>query len=259
MATELYLHSNAYKNSCQTFPELTTWHDGAFATNILHSIDSCADLGVHQDFIRSSLSNGKADGKSPSIQKIITAGLHKQLYGKAAADNAIRKRLMRWELELNPRISLELALYNLQVIAKTCRAAVQAAYFRTLLNGWVTARRMRSLKGCSSGYGQCVFGCGHGTDCIEHYAHCRITVAFFRRAGLPYLRPSTAAFLSINRRASREQVRIHVSCLYALYLTHCILRHSSQVAVTEERVARLLRASFARSGTRLNRSRRVQF
>jgi len=251
MATELYLHSNAYRNSSQTFPELTAWHDGAFAMNIIRSIDTCADLGVGQDFIKSSTSTGKG------IQKIITARLHSQLYGKAAADNAIRKRLGRWELEQNPRVSLELALHNLQIIGKTCRAAVQAAYFRTLLNGWVTARRMRSLKGGESGFGQCVFGCGHGCDSIEHYVHCRITVAFFRRVGLPYAQPSMSAFLLIRRRTTRERIRIHASCLYALYLTHCILRHSSQIAITDERVNRLLRSSFARSGTRLCNLRHI--
>jgi hypothetical protein len=241
MATELYLHSNAYGNSTATFPELTAWHDGAFAMNIIRSIDACADLGVHQDFIRSTLSNGRADGKMPGIQKIITARLHNQLYGKASADNAIRKRLERWQLERNPRVSLEIALHNLQTIGKTCRAAVQAAYFRTLLNGWVTARRMRSVKGCQSGFGQCVFGCGQGRDSIEHYVHCRITVAFFRRVGLPYAQPSMSAFLLIRRKATRERIRIHASCLYALYLTHCILRHSTQTAITEERVNKLLR------------------
>jgi hypothetical protein len=257
MATELYLHVNAYGNSSNMFPELAAWHNGAFALNIMRSISACAELGLHQDFVQSTRMSGKADGKMPSIQKIITAKLHNQRYGKASAYNALRKRLMRWELELNPRVSLELALSNLQIIGKMCRAAVLAAYFRTLLNGWVTARRMRTASGSKSEYGQCVFGCGHGCDSIEHYAHCRITVAFLRRAGLPYPRPSTSSFLLINRRAARERVRIHASCLYALYLTHCILRHSTDVAITEERVARLLRSSFARSGTRLSNFRRV--
>jgi hypothetical protein len=257
MATELYLHANAYGNSSAMFPELAAWHEGAFAMNIIRSVNACADLGVQQDFIHSTRMSHKAGGKKPSIQKIITAKLHNQRYGKASAYNALRKRLMRWELELNPRVSLELALRNLHVIGKTCRAAVLAAYFRTLLNGWVTARRMRSASGSKSEYGQCVFGCGHGRDSIEHYAHCRITVAFFRRAGLPYPRPSTSSFLLINRRAARERVRIHASCLYALYLTHCILRHSTDAAITDERVARLLRSSFARSGTSLSHFRRV--
>jgi hypothetical protein len=257
MATELYLHTNAYRRSSEAFPELVSWHDGAFAMNIMRSTGVCADLGVHQDFITSSLSCGKAGGKIISIQKIITVKLHSQRYGKASANNAVRKRLDRWELELNPRVSLELSLHNLQVIGKTCRAAVQAAYFRTLLNGWVTARRMRSMKGCEPGYGKCVFGCGHGCDSIEHYAYCRITVAFFHRSGLPYIRPSISAFLLLHRKATREHIRLHASCLYALYLTHCIMRHCSQIDRSEERVNRLLRSSFARSGTRVTRLRHI--
>jgi len=211
MAAKLYLHSRAYETSSQTFPELTAWHEGAFALNLLRSIDTCAELVVSQELIQATRSCHQADMKVhlPSIQKLITARLHGQLYGKAAAINILRKRMMRWDLVLNPRMSVELALTNLQVIGKTCRAAVLAGYFRTLLNGWVTARRMRSASGSKSEYGQCVFGCGHGRDSIEHYAHCRITVAFFRRAGLPYPRPSTSSFLLINRRAARERVRIH--------------------------------------------------
>jgi hypothetical protein len=257
MATELYLHSNAYGNSSESCPDLAAWHDGAFALNIIRSIGACADLGVHQDSIRSLKMDSNSKKKGPSVQKMITAKLHNQRYGKASAHNILRRRLMRWELQLNPRVSLELALNNLEVIGKTCRAAVLAAYYRTLLNGWVTARRMRSASASHSDYGQCVFGCGCGQDSIEHYAHCRITVAFLRRTGVLYPRPSTSAFLLINRKATREHIRIHASCLYSLYLTHCILRHNTDVEVTEERMARLLRSSFARSGTRLSKSCRV--
>jgi hypothetical protein len=71
---------------------------------------------------------------------------------------------MRWNLDLKPRASVEFALSNLQVIGKTCRAAVLVAYSRTLLNGWVTARWMRSASGCKSENGQCMFGCRHGGD-----------------------------------------------------------------------------------------------
>jgi hypothetical protein len=252
MATELYLHLRAYETSSQPFPELSAWHEGAFALNLLRSIGTCAELGLSQELIQEAINRNKTDTniRVASTQKFITTELHALVYGKAAAVNILRHRLMRWNLDLNPRASVELASNNLQVVGKTCRAAVLAAYFRTLLNGWVTARRMRSASGSKSEYGRCVFGCGHGSDSIEHYAYCRIVTNFYRKSGIAYSHPSVASFLMVSRRVARDKITLQAACLYAVYLTHNILRHSSAANPSEERVNGLFRASFARAGGR---------
>ena len=107
---------------------------------------------------------------------------------------------------------------------------------------------MRTIPGAECSYGNCIFGCLVGDDSIEHYAHCTVTVNFLRGAGIRYSKPSVPRFLMIARGMSKEEVCLQASCLYALYLSHGILRHSKGIDTSDSRVRGLLRASLARSG-----------
>lgn len=68
--------------------------------------------------------------------------------------------------------------------------------------------------------------------------------------GVAYSQPSMVSFLMVSRRVARDKIALQAACLYAVYLTHNILRHSSVANPSEERVNGLFRASFARAGGR---------
>ena len=248
LSTDMYLQQSAYCKLPGCNKEFADWHRAAFSLNVACSTVHCADNGVSQKQLQAWIFEKAGRKKKPGLQKLITRKLHEHKYGPATAIEALRRRLRRWRLELNLRMATDIVLKNMDVIARTCRPCVQAAYLRTILNGWVTKRRMRFLKGFAPGGGPCVFNCGHGSDCIEHYAFCRIIVSFFRRAGISYRTPSVSSFLMVARRMARDKISVQAACLYAIYLSHNILRCSADDHPSEERVAGLLRASFARSG-----------
>ena len=56
-----------------------------------------------------------------------------------------RKRLDRWQISALPGHSVPRALRRLQSPKQKVKPAVQAVYLHSLLNGWATRRRMRSV------------------------------------------------------------------------------------------------------------------
>jgi hypothetical protein len=250
MSTELYLQSVAYSRSNGHNERFAAWHDASFSLNLVRSTSHCSDLGAPPKDVQAWICEPVQKGKPSGLQRRLTKRLHENRYGRAKAINQLRRRLLRWRLGLNPRLCTDIVLKNFGILARTCKPAVQAAYRRTVLNGWVTRRRMRSAKASETGCGHCVFHCGHGSDSIEHYACCRIITNFFRKSGIAYAIPSLASFLMVSRRVAKDKISLQAACLYAVYLTHNILRHSSMTNPTEERINGLLRASFARSGGR---------
>ena len=53
---------------------------------------------------------------------------------------------------------------------------VQAAYMRTIFNGWCTRGRFQQI-------GACRFGCGHGVDKIEHFPMCPVVKTLLASTG----------------------------------------------------------------------------
>ena len=242
MASEMFLHLKHYELQPYVNPKFLEWHGNAFCTNLvrnLHKSDpSC--IGMSKE--------GFSLIKRNLIQKTLSKALHDKAYSKTAAIDKLRRRLKRWDVLMNERRTTDRALRNLDTIRRRCKPAVQAAMLRTLLNGWVTKRRMRSLSVASDDYGICVFGCGRGCDSIEHYAHCTILLDFFSEAMAVKQQAGITHFLALGRRLSVEQLVVHTRCLYAAYLSHCILRHTSQSLLDNNGVQSLLRASLARAG-----------
>ena len=119
------------------------------------------------------------------LQKAITAFLtepsakvHQVLHSK------LRQRMARWDFGDVPighavfRAELRLRYLNRKV-----RPAVHAVYIKTLLNGWTTARRMRTLNlngsnGVARARRKCVF-CVRGDDSLEHMPRCIIVKNLF--------------------------------------------------------------------------------
>ena len=82
----------------------------------------------------------------------------------------IRKKLQRWRLA-GIELTTATRCANMFVALKRLTPPrVVAAVWKTMWNGWTTARRFQE-----TGH-KCLFGCGsaHGGDSIEHYAFCAI-------------------------------------------------------------------------------------
>ena len=241
MASEMFLHLKHYELQPHVSPKFLEWHGNVFCTNLVRNLhkSSPSCIGMPKE----AFSTIKR-----KIQKTLSKALHAKAYSKTAAIDKLRRRLKRWDVLMNERRTTDRALRNLDIIRRRCKPAVQAAQLRTLLNGWVTKRRMRSLSVASDDYGICVFGCGRGCDSIEHYAHCTILLDFLSEAMAVKQQAGITHFLALGCRLSVEQLVIHTRCLYAVYLSHCILRHSSQSLLDNNGVQSLLRASLARAG-----------
>ena len=112
-------------------------------------------------------------------------------------------------------------------MARLVPPRVISACLRTQWNGWVTGRRFQVRDS------RCIFGCLHGCDSIEHYAHCAAISDFaWQRLGLvrlPDLHGRLAAFLLLQPRWCEETAALlarRALLTACVYLTHCWYRHS---------------------------------
>jgi len=248
MGTEMYLHLNAYRKNPNRKEELLEWHEGAFTLNLLRNLSDCRTDGITLE--GASSSEGPRWKKGPGLQKIVVQELHSRKYSRSYAIDCLRKRLRRWRLALNLRLSTDIATKNLIVVAKSCKPSVQAAYLRTLCNGWCTARRFRFCLKANHPIKRCLLGCGSGCDSIEHYMQCSTVVKFFHKSGLEHYAPTMSHFLLIQRGLSPLYVCRHARCLYAVYLTHSIFRQNDDSNIDVDKVEQTLSTALKRAGQR---------
>ena len=91
-------------------------------------------------------------------------------------DERIRRKLARWNHGLFPRVAVQRFRKLMAAVCTATPPRVAAAVWRTLWNGWVTSRRMRTLSQEERG---CIYCCGQAAaDSIEHYANCSILAQF---------------------------------------------------------------------------------
>jgi hypothetical protein len=162
-------------------------------------------------------------------------------------EDIVRARTRRWQTLINhrrmngflkPASASRQFLSNLEVIHRKSRPRVAAAVWRTLWNGWCTARRFQ-------GTSQCRFGCGHpnAADSLEHYFFCDILVKF----GVGYLGlrreqfENPGYFLMLENYDSEEELVTTAHLVYAAYATHNTLRHSSPFSSPSSTLACLRR------------------
>ena len=136
----------------------------------------------------------------------------------------LRKRLDRWPLDILPGHRVERAIKVLRSLSSSAPPRVWAAVFKTLCNGWVTARRFQSR-------GSCLFGCA-AEDSIEHYARCKVVAGFFEKHAGVCPAPGgdkLAEFLGLARSSSQlcphlrggnEQATLIALRGFALYALH---------------------------------------
>ena len=105
------------------------------------------------------------------------------------------------------------------------------------------------------GMGSCLFGCGRGVDSIEHYAHCAILrAARETNVTINTIPCGIDGFLMLHCRMEEHVVIEHARYIYAFYMCHCILRHTSRIDLD---VSKLIQTMLARTGkSDTGRSRR---
>ena len=125
------------------------------------------------------------------------------------------RRMARWKKEWcylpEPHILAERALNMIRHVFKRPIPCITSAIVKTLLNGWITGRRMRS---CDAR--RCRFGCVSADDSIEHYAVCAaVHVAWEDFAGLPHPN-GPLGFLCLAQESS-SIVKLRMAFIYCLH------------------------------------------
>ena len=165
------------------------------------------------------------------IQKVATAFLRES--GKIDAENRIREKLHRWMdvqaagpsdhsarmmIAGPPRWVAARVTRRLQRLPKLVPPRICSAAFRTVFNGWCTARRFQNhgpehtcLMGCSS----------NAADSIEHYSRCPVTRELFRKKLRIELHPTKAlsCFAMTTKEQSEDEIlALSMLGVYAIYM-----------------------------------------
>lgn len=118
--------------------EHVTWHNDIFCNNLSQALHKYRLAGAS---CTASLQNHGHD-----LQKQITEDLNLLEPGKSQDSyKRLRNRLDRWQIDVLPGHCVLRTLRRFNVLKGKVKPAVLAVRLRTLLNGWVTQRRMRSL------------------------------------------------------------------------------------------------------------------
>ncbi|CAK0876187.1 unnamed protein product, partial [Prorocentrum cordatum] len=132
-----------------------------------------------------------------------------------------RRRLDRWRLDVLPGRRMGRALRVLDVLARRSVPRIQAAFIRTVTNGWCTRHRFQQR-------GHCPFRCGAERDSIEHLACCsavRALLSTHLHGGSSRSPQTLDDFLCLSLHASEEEVVSRGVGLYAIYRLFNALRN----------------------------------
>ena len=132
-----------------------------------------------------------------------------------------------------------------------------SAYFKAVLNGWVTKRRMNSLS--KSSQPCCSLGCGAELDCLEHLCICEKFWEFAHKPrpgglGLQHLPRSIDAFFMIMPRPQEQDIIRMSLGIYALHRVHNFNTHRSDPS--NYNVLKLL-SIYARRGAEATKSKHL--
>ena len=227
LCTAMVLSTNAFKLVADESHEHWVWHENIFAVNILRAnlrfIAAGGDAAVLPRFVEGESVVGK--GLQKAVHDFLRQGSTRS--SALVLRDKLRNRLARWKLHLHGlhlNHATNRALSRLQALHGKAQPSVAAVYLRTLLNGWVTGRRMRSLadSGLSS---SCVF-CSNGDDSLEHFVYCSPCSNLFHRKAI---RPTNCVeFLALDSRSLDDPSLLvrKAKCLAVLYLAHNSMIHS---------------------------------
>jgi len=131
----------------------------------------------------------------------------------------IRRRTDRWTcMTTLPGHRPDRVRRVMAVLQRKATPRMQAAYLRTICNGWCTSHRFQ-------GRGSCLFGCRLGQDKLEHYVSCNVVAQLFA-SGLELHGPfSFDSFLCMHDE-QEDIIKARVAGIYALYRLYNGLRYS---------------------------------
>ena len=159
------------------------WHNNTF----LFNVTLAQQLFYDGDYDRSEVNAilQKTEEKKRNLQKAIQASIMEKTDGDklTVVLDKFRIRLERWKMvDIQPGHRVPRARRRLLHLKKHAQPAVVSAYFKTLLNGWPTQRRMAHLANANTPT-KCVF-CNQRTDCIEHFPFCDPIRSLYNRHGI---------------------------------------------------------------------------
>jgi len=149
-------------------------------------------------------------------------------------EERLSKLMARWRLPgLQGRVVRE-TLRNLRSRRRLVPPRVAAAVMRTILNAWVTDRRMRGLRdGRQDG---CRLGCADpGADHIEHYLACPILRGWCGTRGLREVRDQRREVWFLACDVPRAHLVATARVLYVVYRAVHHLRHRPGTDATYRR------------------------
>ena len=160
--------------------EISNFDTPAIVNSMQKAIDHAFLPDMHHWSWRAFLVQLDRNELNGGMQKELTNYLGKVTLDFKAAE-FLSRRMARWR----SAVSIEgeewwdfcgpFALQLSNVDLKGAPDHVIAAYLKTLLNGWASARRLAQKQV------RCVFKCGSHQDCIEHYLVCNVIQEVWQR------------------------------------------------------------------------------
>ncbi len=151
-------------------------------------------------------------------------------------ENRVRHRIQRWQFPDPIGHVTRRALRRLQSAFSLVTPRVAAVLFRTLFNGWCTARRFQEE-------GSCILGCsGEAQDSIEHYSRCPVQVRF----ATEYLKipicftGAPQAFMCLDKGLDESLFTMLLLNLYATYTCRNLLKHHVDPARSRDKCTCML-------------------
>jgi hypothetical protein len=117
---------------------------------------------------------------------------------------------------------MERVLRRTKLLSTKAPPAVQAVYIRTLLNGWVTSRRMRHCTNVDNLPFVCLF-CKKGNDSLEHFGRCRSVISFF--ASVQITIHNLQSFLGLDQEFFPDCFPNLARAIASVYLARNVLIH----------------------------------
>ena len=220
-----------------------TWHYKCYFTILAAACEDLRKNGISNEVVAVHLR-----GKSMSFQAAAEGLIVTQYQDIFRVEGRLRAKLAVWKLNGVPGQQERRVLKNFQLLKASCQPRIVACYFRTLWNGWLTFRRMRTCPTWKSA-NRCVLGCD-AEDSIQHYALCSVFWGFaFAQSpgglglGL-HLRSKETFFLVNPQLSDEERIRIAIG-IYALHMVICHCRSQPSCDVDHVKLLKL----HARRGT----------
>jgi len=247
LSAETGLAINAFNTNASDSHEHRRWHAQSFVVNVALARRSFKIAGghVHPPIQRILRAHNRRTGH---LQKQIRSFLHQPIGSSLRSIlHLLRIRVIRWRFEtygVPIGHATERILRRLQAMGKSKHAspACKSVFLKTLLNGWPTARRMRSLAG-NPASAVCLF-CKSGQDSIEHMPHCLIVREFFKKNGCSCR--NIVEFLGIDKHSFPFLFFRKTQILHVLHHSYNTIRHN--ISLDPNRV---ILANRARMYTRL--------